>query len=566
MARKNPSRGRPSGNIFESVQIPGIPRNTFNRSCFHVTTFNMGELIPIHWFDTTPGDRSAMSLAHLLRFMPMQFPVLDRFEITFRAFAVPLRLLTPQDDYEKFITGGEDGKAVVPWPMASMSTLAYVAADLKSGPNWPAPVPDEVDLVGTLCDYLGWQTSNLEGGVANYTDYPDEPISVLPFRAYQFIYNEWFRNQQLQDEVYWDRSMTTSEAEWRSILQLRHVNWRKDYFTSAMTEPQLGEDVFLPFGGQAPVWANEQVAGLYLYENAGSSTESDPGVIEYNAPGGVTSSQGLAVSIATKDNEYADGPAFYADMTDVVSTSINEFRRALAVQRWKELNARAGVRLPEWMLAHYHVRSSDARLQRPEYLGGLKATVSIGEVLQTSQSTTDSALGDMAGHGLSMGAGFLYNRFIEEQSIVMIMVYVMPVESLYMTGMNRFWFKDDKFDFVDPLFANLGEQEIWQGEIAIDTIDAAENPKRRFGYQSRYAEYKWSPNRVSGEMATTLKAWHMGRDFTGKPELTSEFITANPTHRIFDVQSEEFHKLTLRVDFDHRYTTCLPYYGTPSIL
>lgn len=564
MARKNPSRGRPSGNIFESVQIPGIPRNTFNRSCFHVTTFNMGELVPIHWFDTTPGDRSAMSLAHLLRFMPMQFPVLDRFEITFRAFAVPLRLLVPQDDYEQFITGGEDGKAVVPWPMHSMLRIAeYSNRSLHGGLT---PVDDR-SIVGSLADYLGWQTTDLEGSVASWDAFPDEPVSVLPFRAYQFIYNEWFRNQQLQDEVRWDRSMTTANDEVAQIVKLRHVNWRKDYFTSAMTEPQLGEDVFLPFGGHAPVWANEQVAGLYLYQNGGSEEMSRQGTLQYDSIDGVGVDSGQGpISIATKDNPDADGPAFYADMTDVVSTSINEFRRALAVQRWKELNARAGVRLPEWMLAHYHVRSSDARLQRPEYLGGLKASVSIGEVLQTSQSTTDSALGDMAGHGLSMGAGFLYNRFIEEQSIVMILVYVMPKESLYMTGMNRFWFKDDKFDFVDPLFAHLGEQEIWQGEISIDTINGADNPKNRFGYQSRYAEYKWSPNRVSGEMATTLKAWHMGRDFTGKPELTSTFITANPTHRIFDVESEQFHKLLLRVDFDHRYTTCLPYYGTPSIL
>lgn len=563
MARKNPSRGRPSGNIFESVQIPGIPRNTFNRSCFHVTTFNMADLIPIHWFDTTPGDRSAMYLAHLLRFMPMQFPVLDRFEITFRAFAVPLRLLVPQDDYEKFITGGEDGKAVVPWPMHSMLSIAeYTHRSMHGG------LIDEDDpgIVGSLADYLGWQTLDLDGGVTPWDGYPDAPVSVLPFRAYQFIYNEWFRNQQLQDEVRWDRLMTTSNAEVSEIVKLRRVNWRKDYFTSAMTEPQLGEDVFLPFGGQAPVWANTEYGSLSLYEDNGESSESDPGNLQYNAQGGVSSANGYSLNIASKDNPYTLGPAFYADMTDVVSTSINEFRRALAVQRWKELNARAGVRLPEWMLAHYHVRSSDARLQRPEYLGGLKASVSIGEVLQTSQSTTDSALGDMAGHGLSMGAGFLYNRFIEEQSIVMILAYVMPKESLYMTGMNRFWFKDDKFDFVDPLFAHLGEQEIWEGEIAVDTYNGSDNLKDRWGYQSRYAEYKWSPNRVSGEMATTLKAWHMGRDFTGIPKLTSTFITANPTHRIFDVESESFHKLVLRVDFDHRYTTCLPYYGTPSIL
>lgn len=564
---KNPSRGRPSGNIFESVQIPSIPRNTFDLSHQHYSSGNMARLIPVFWMDTTPGDRIALSIEQLVRFAPMTFPVFSQFFIKYRAFAVPIRLLMPQDDYEKFVTGGEDGKQIAPWPMYSLKSI--IAATDRTNPL------DEEDgtYISSLPDYLGIEVANADGPYI-YDEFPETPISVLPFRAYQFIYNEWFRDQKLQAEVEWERTSTVSYGELSELTKLRRVNWKKDYFTSAFTEPQLGEDVFLPIGGDAPVYGRQATTLIMQkYTNNGSGYNPAAGVLNVNDLGVVRSSQDSSSSLNLASKAYWDQAVgtdvydvpLYADLTNAVSASINELRASLAIQRWKELNARAGVRLPEWMLAHFHVRSSDARLQRPEYLGGMSVRVSIGEVLQTSSNTEDSALGDFAGHGAAYADGFLFNRFIEEQSIVMVLAYVVP-KPMYTTGMDRFWFKDDKFDFVDPMFGNLGEQEVWNGELYLGPNSLPETAKRRFGFQSRYAEYKYKPSRVSGQMRTTLKAWHVGREFNQRPELTSGFVTAYPSDRIFNVIDEKEDKLFFNFNFNIRYTTSLPYYGTPSII
>ena len=526
----------------------------------------MARIIPVFWMDTTPGDRIAFSIEQLVRFAPMTFPVFSQFFIKYRAFAVPLRLLMPQDDYEKFVTGGEDGKQVSNWPMYSLKAI-------MGATDGTQPEGEQKTFISTLPDYLGIEVADANGPY-NYDEFPETPISVLPFRAYQFIYNEWFRDQKLQAEVEWERTSTVSSGELVDITKLRRVNWKKDYFTSAFTEPQLGEDVFLPIGGDAPVYGR-QATQLILqkFTNNGAGYDPFPGPVGVNNVGILQDSSTTPSSINVASKAYWDQAVgtdvydvpMYADLTNAVSASINELRASLAIQRWKELNARAGVRLPEWMLAHFHVRSSDARLQRPEYLGGMSVRVSIGEVLQTSSNTEDSALGDFAGHGAAYADGFLFNRFIEEQSIVMVLAYVVP-KPMYTTGMDRFWFKDDKFDFVDPMFGNLGEQEVWNGELYLGPNADADTAKSRFGFQSRYAEYKYKPSRVTGQMRTTLKAWHVGREFSSRPELTSTFVTAYPSDRIFNVIDQNEDKLFFNFNFNIRYTTSLPYYGTPSII
>ena len=550
MAKKR-RRSRSYGNIFNSVQIPGIPRNTFDLSHYNKLTFNMGCIIPIWWDETMPGDRISVNIEQLIRFMPMTFPVMDNFSITMRAFAVPMRLLVPQEDYEEFITGGEDGKAVGKWPMASMRSITTYS--------------NPVSIVNSLADYLGFPTA-INGVPIQSVSYPDIPVSVLPFRAYQFIYNEWFRDEKLQDEVEWVRSADTpTDDELRFITKLRRIGWRKDYFTSAFTEPQLGEDVFLPMGGVLPVSGDFKDLS-YRFDPEMGDWRNSPHSIQWNGDGRLQSRDNDQSSWVTEDKLSLSTPSMSVDLQNMVAPSINELRLAFAVQRWKELNARAGVRLPEWLLAHYHVKSSDARLQRPEYLGGLRARISVGEVLQTSADTESSALGDMAGHAMSLSQGRIFNRYIEEQSIVMIVAYVMPTQPSYMNGMKRFWFKDDKFDFADPIFGNLGEQEIWNGELFVGPDMTPEQIKGRFGFQSRYSEYKFAPSEVHGEMRTSMMGWHMARSFDVLPELTGTFIEADPTDRIFNVTSKDFAKIVGNFFFDIRKTSSLPYYGTPSIV
>ncbi len=559
MAKKR-RRSRSYGNIFNSVQIPGIPRNTFDLSHYNKLTFNMGQIIPIWWDETMPGDRISVNIEQLIRFMPMTFPVMDNFSITMRAFAVPMRLLVPQEDYEEFITGGEDGKAVGKWPMSSMSTIASYCVDPVSG-------YESKPLVNTLPDYLGFPTA-INGSPIMSDEYPSVPVSVLPFRAYQFIYNEWFRDEKLQDEIEWVRGADSPAFEELGVItQLRRIGWRKDYFTSAFTEPQLGEDVFLPMGGMLPVQLGNPSQSWDVVNPANGSVIGPLQAAADDPRGTYTmKSAGSSGPAGTSSVSLNPNGSLQVDLQDMVAPSINEMRLAFAVQRWKELNARAGVRLPEWLLAHYHVKSSDARLQRPEYLGGLRARISVGEVLQTSADTESSALGDMAGHAMSLSQGRIFNRYIEEQSIVMIVAYVMPTQPTYMNGMKRFWFKDDKFDFADPIFGNLGEQEVWNGELFVGPGMTSEQVKGRFGFQSRYAEYKFAPSEVHGEMRTSMMAWHMARSFDTLPELTGTFIEADPTDRIFNVTSKDFAKIVGNFFFDIRKTSSLPYYGTPSIV
>lgn len=552
MAKKR-RRSRSYGNIFNSVQIPGIPRNTFDLSHYNKLTFNMGQIIPIWWDETMPGDRISVNIEQLIRFMPMTFPVMDNFSITMRAFAVPMRLLVPQEDYEEFITGGEDGKAVGKWPMAPMGTIAGFCGSSS--------------IVGSLADYLGFPTA-INGNPISAGSFPSVPVSVLPFRAYQFIWNEWFRDEKLQDEIEWVRGADTpTDDELSVITQLRRVGWRKDYFTSAFTEPQLGEDVFLPMGGMLPVQLGNPTKSWKVVDSRDGSLIGPLQAAADDPRGTYTmKSAGSSGPAGTSSVSLNPNGSLQVDLQDMVAPSINELRLSFAVQRWKELNARAGVRLPEWLLAHYHVKSSDARLQRPEYLGGLRARISVGEVLQTSADTESSALGDMAGHAMSLSQGRIFNRYIEEQSIVMIVAYVMPTQPSYMNGMKRFWFKDDKFDFADPIFGNLGEQEVWNGELFVGPGMMAEQVKGRFGFQSRYAEYKFAPSEVHGEMRTSMMAWHMARSFEELPELTGTFIEADPTDRIFNVTSKDFTKIVGNFFFDIRKTSSLPYYGTPSIV
>lgn len=554
MAKKR-RRSRSYGDIFNSVQIPGIPRNTFDLSHYNKLTFNMGQIIPIWWDETMPGDRISVNIEQLIRFMPLTFPVMDNFSITMRAFAVPLRLLVPQEDYEEFITGGEDGKAVGKWPMASMKIFAE---ETTTSTN---------NLVGTLPDYLGFPTV-VDNTPIPQGSYPDIPVSILPFRAYQFIWNEWFRDEKLQDEIPWVRSADTPTTdEISDVVELRRVGWRKDYFTSAFTEPQLGEDVFLPMGGMLPVQLGNPAKSWDVVNPANGSVIG-PLQAAADDPRGTYTMKSTSGSGPAGTSSVSLNPngSLQVDLQGIVAPSINELRLAFAVQRWKELNARAGVRLPEWLLAHYHVKSSDARLQRPEYLGGLRARISVGEVLQTSADTESSALGDMAGHAMSLSQGRIFNRYIEEQSIVMIVAYVMPTQPSYMNGMKRFWFKDDKFDFADPIFGNLGEQEVWNGELFVGPGMTTEQVKGRFGFQSRYAEYKFAPSEVHGEMRTSMMGWHMARSFDALPELTGTFIEADPTDRIFNVTSQDFAKIVGNFFFDIRKTSSLPYYGTPSIV
>lgn len=548
-------------NIFNSVEIPRIPRNVFNLDHTHFTSINMADIVPVYVDETIPGDRWFCALDYFLRFKPMTLPVLDRFHITFRAFAVPYRLLMTQEGYEKWI---QDDKNSSPRPSFPQSALNALFSQYYSSAR-DVQNKATAGLVGTLWDYLGLPTVTGDGTpIKTFNQISGASCQIFPFRAYNFIYDEWFRNEFIQEEIGYERSDVFKASE-VSSWGLRRVNWHKDYLTSALPAPQLGADVVLPMGGSVPISGtgrvmfedpeNPIIGGSSVIVDGTTSTTYPPG-----SPFGIRTSDGSSFI-------YPNNPALIGDLSQAIGPSINELRLAFAVQRWKELNMRAGVRLPEWLLAHYHVRSSDARLQRPEYLGGFKTYFSAGAIFQNS-AEGGNGLGSYAGELSAYSGQTLFNRFIEEQSVLMILAYVTP-EVTYAQGIKRFWLKTDNLDYADPIFGNLGEQEVFLEEVLAASPTPvpwqSSNTKRRFGFQSRYAEYKHNVNRVTGDIRSSMMDYTAARFFSSVPALNDDFITANPSSRIFNYTGDSFKAIDMVLSFKMRVTRSLPYYGTPSI-
>ena len=243
------------------------------------------------------------------------------------------------------------------------------------------------------------------------------------------------------------------------------------------------------------------------------------------------------------------------------NTTVNQLRLALRLQEWFERNARAGSRYVEQILSHFGVQVPDYRLQRPEFLGGGKSPVVISEVLQTSSTDAISPQGNQAGHGISVGNSHGFSKKFSEHGVLLGILSVMP-KTAYMQGIRRQFLKTDKFEFAWPEFAQLGEQEIWQGELAADVATL----KETFGYQARYTEYKYIPSSCHGEMVSSLEFWTMARKFENAPALNEEFISSDPTHRIFPVTDPTEHKLIIQIYHNIRALRPLPYYSTPSII
>jgi hypothetical protein len=496
---------------------------------------NMGQLIPFVCEEVLPGDTWKMSTESLVRFAPLVAPIMANVQVYTHFFFVPNRLIW--DNWEKFITSAPNAQDIPVHPYVEFSSP---------------------QSIGSLVDYLGLPT-----GVSNIGK-----INSLPFRAYQLIYNEYYRDQNVEDELKIPRGDGSDDASevWSVIGTLRNRCWKKDYFTSALPFVQRGPEATLPLGGDAPVTVHPS-GTLVLKQNLGINNLSQPLVAaSARGEGGVSIKDGFYSPGTTDDqaSTYYAGLRGTADLSEASAVSINELRRANALQKWLEISARVGARYKEQLLGFFGVVSKDARLQRPEYLGGGVSPVVVSEVLQTSSTSENSPQANMAGHAISAGTTYQFKKYFTEHGYLIGIMSVIP-DATYQQGIPKRFLHLDNMDYAFPQFAHLGEQPILYKEIYVGEGDG----NGVFGYTPRYAEYKYEPSRVHGDFRTTLNFWHLGRIFANRPALNSDFMHVNPAdlERIFAVNDKgETQKLWIQM-YNHCYAKrVLPKYGTPQLI
>ncbi len=521
-------------SIFTHVEKTNVKSNTFDLSHDKKFTMKMGELTPIFSQEVLPGDKWKIKTTQLLRLAPMIAPIMHQITCYTHYFFVPNRILW--NGWENFITGGADGQRQPTHPF------------LQFGSN-----VNGLQGIGSISDYFGLPVQNTVTGQYD--------INALPFAAYQKIYDDYYRDQNLISTNWAPLTDGNNSLSYNEWLPMRKRAWQHDYFTSALPWTQRGPEATIPLGQTAPIKYDGSAQtghGDYLRNNVGdlarnidnlNSTSS--GLLMGDTKG---TSTGQSVSIDNSQN-------LYTDLTGATAASIIDLRRAFKLQEFLEKNARGGARYNESILAHFGVTTSDGRLQRPEYLGGGATPITISEVLQTSDSAQDlTPQGNMAGHGISLGQNSKVSYRSEEHGWIIGIMSIMP-KTQYMQGIPRQFRKFDKFDYYFPSFAHIGEQPIYNEELyAVDTADGLSV----FGYTPRYAEYKYVPSTVHGEMRTTLDFWHLGRKFASKPNLNQQFIECTPdADRVFAVSGEEH--FYVHQHYKVKANRKMPYFGKPKL-
>lgn len=470
-----------------------MKRNKFSLSNYKLASFQPGELVPCGMVEVLPGDTIQQATSALVRFGPMLAPVMHPTHATIHHWFVPHRLVW--EDWEKFITGGMDG----------MDASVFPTITFASGV-----------AVGSLGDYLGIPT-----GVNGIE------VSALPFRAYALIYNEWYRDEDLVTELVIDKT-SGPDTTTNTTLQMRA--WEKDYFTSARPFEQKGPSITIPIGTRANVKGIGTVDSQALTVGTSVNVRETDGVTTFG-PSYLNDAATPALFIKGTTAATSSLPDIYADLTNASAITVTALREALGLQRYEEARARFGSRYTEY-LRYYGIHAADARLQRPEYLGGGKQTVQFSEVLATAE-TDDTPIGSLKGHGIGALRSNRYRRFIEEHGYILTFINVQP-RTMYVQGLPRTWNRRTKEDFHTVELEHIGQQEILYKEL----YAAHSTPNDRFGWQDRYDEYRRQESTIAGEFRTsTLDFWHQARIFSSDPALNATFVKSNPTNRIFADQT-----------------------------
>lgn len=457
----------------------------------------MGQLIPLTWYETLPGDSFQQRSSILLRVTPILAPLMHPVIIRVHNFFVPLRLIW--DDFEKFITGDTSGNDTTDRPYISLNSAVSESS---------------------LHDYLGIPPIDYTG--------KSMEVSALPFRAYSLIFNEHYRDQDLVTEL---TVSGGNGADSTTNTTIQTVSWEKDWASTIRGFEQRGSDVNIPLGTTAPV-VGLGYSGTTYGADGGTYYEADLGSRTYANTVG-TAVAGVALKGTGASGAYPD---VHADLSQATGISVTDLRLYLALQRYKEAMAEGGARYVEYLAHRWGVKSSDARLNLPEYISGGRQSINFSEVLSTTEDGTREA-GIMRGHGIAAMRTKRSRRFFEEHGLVMTLMSIVP-KAIYSDGIDRSWLREDKEDYFTKELQLIGDRVVENKEIYADHT----TPEGTFGYQQRYDEYRSRPSGIAGEFRSSLNHWHYARIFSGDPSLNSTFIECAPTKRQYqDNSSDSFY-------------------------
>lgn len=526
------SRAGSGPNRFAAIPSVNLPRSTFDRSHGHQTTFDAGYLIPVYVDEVLPGDTVKLRTSSFVRMATPLKPVMDNMYLDIFFFSVPLRLLW--DNFQKFM-GEQDN------PGDSTDFLTPITTSPGGG-----------YAANSLQDYMG-----IPPGVAGLEH------NSFHMRAYNLIYNQWFRPQDITDSKVVD---TDDGPDTPGDYVLLRRGKRHDYFTAALPFPQKGPAVPLPLGTTAPVIGSGNLQPEFtspgstgaLYHPTVQTGIALPGTVG----GAYFTSTGSGTSGASLDLEWSD-PKLVADLSMATAATINSIRTAFQIQKLYERDARGGTRYTEIVRSHFSVISPDARLQRPEYLGGGSSKINVHPVAVTA--ATVDVVGTLAAYatGGSVNQGFV-KSFTEHA--VLIGLAMVRADLRYQQGLNRMWSRRTRFDYFWPSFQSLGEQEVLSREIF---ADGSANDDDIFGYQERYAEYRYKPSVISGTFRSShpqsLDVWHLAQDFATRPVLNDTFIDETPPmDRVIAVPSEP--DFLADFWFSQNHVRPMPTYGVPGLV
>jgi len=526
------SAGSSVQSHFSKVPSANIQRSVFNRSSTLKTTLNAGYLYPVFVDEVLPGDTASLKMNILARLATPEFPYMDNLLMDLHFWFVPNRLVWT--NWERFMGAQNNPTDSISYLVPQLDATTYAAGGFPEG---------------SIHDYFG-----LPMGVLNIPQ-ADMP-NCLVHRAYNLIWNQWYRDENLQNSL----TVSLTDGPDSTAFALQRRGRRKDYFTSSLPFVQKFATSYLPLSGNAPV----------KYENnfgSGGTAADDKYVVASTSAGtgNVDFRYGNTANANTGRNPDGSLNNMYADLTVVTAATINDIRTAVTLQQFYERDARGGTRYVELLLSHFGVVSPDFRLQRAEYLGGGTFPINVNPIAQTSETAAGTPQGNLAAFAVAKGNGRFNHSFVEHGHIIGLVS--VRADVTYQQGLNRSWSRRTRYDFYWPEFANLGEQPVYNKEIEmVGSLGITDN--QAFGYQERYAEYRYKPSMVTGlfrsTAAASLDAWHLALDFGGTPPTLAGLIPENPpVDRIVQVTSQPQFILDTFTELKH--VRPMPTYSVPGL-